>query len=133
MKLYLKKTSKGLIPLDEVSVNAFNKLKEDEEILVSFTRHRNIKNHRRLFSMLNGVVANSDHYNDVNSLLDVIKLKAHYFTTVVTHDGNAVYIPKSINFATLDEESFRIFFSNAIDIILEFCKEEDLNSILRYC
>jgi len=83
--------------------------------------------------MLKGVVQNSDHYKTTDSLLDVIKLKSGHFETVVTHKGEALYIPKSINFASMDEDKFKEFFSKAIDICLEFTPEQDIDSILQYC
>jgi hypothetical protein len=61
------------------------------------------------------------------------KLKSGHFDTVVSHKGEAVYIPKSINFASMGEDKFKEFFSKAIDICLEFTPEQDMNSILIYC
>ena len=133
MKLLLKRIDNALIPLDDKGAEVFGKLKEGEEILVEYKKHRNVGNHKRLFSMLQSVVHNSEHYKDVNNLLDVIKLKSGHFDTVVSHKGEAVYIPKSINFASMGENKFKEFFSSAIDICLEFTPEQDMDSILRYC
>jgi hypothetical protein len=132
MQLSLKRIGNTLIPSSDESVEVFSKLKQNEEILVEYKKYRNVGNHRRLFSMLIGVVRNSEHYKSVDNLLDVIKLKSGHFTTVVTHKGEAMFIPKSISFASMKEDEFKEFFSRAIDVILEFTPEEDLNSILRY-
>ena len=133
MKLLLKRVNNTLMPLDDEGAEIFGKLKQNEEILVEYKRHRNVGNHKRLFSMLQSVVHNSEYYKSVNNLLDVIKLRSGHFDTVVTHKGDAVYIPKSINFASMSEDKFKEFFSNAIDVILEFTPEKDIESILRYC
>lgn len=132
MQLTLKRTKDGLLPLDDKAVEVISKLKIGEEILIEYKKNRNVKNHRRLFSLLQSVVHNQNHYKNVDNLLDVIKLKAGYFKTVVDHNGNALYIPESISFATLGEEEFKEFFSGAIDVILTFMPEESVNSILRY-
>jgi len=133
MKLLLKRVNNTLMPLDDEGAEIFGKLKQNEEILVEYKRHRNVGNHKRLFSMLQSVVHNSEYYKSVNNLLDVIKLRSGHFDTVVTHKGDAIYIPKSINFASMGEDKFKEFFSNAIDVILEFTPEKDIESILRYC
>ena len=132
-KFLFKKSLTGLIPVDDDAVDMFNSIKEDEYILIDYKKHRNIGNHRRLFSMLNGVVDNSDHYKNVNELLDVIKLKSGHFTTIVLHSGGVAYVPKSINFASMSEDKFKVFFSNAIDISLQFTSDNDIEDILRYC
>jgi hypothetical protein len=133
VKLILKRLNNSFIPSTDEGVEIFSKIKEGEEILIEYKKHRNVGNHKRLFSMLQGVVSSSDHYKSVNNLLDVIKLKSGHFDTVVTHKGDAVYIPKSINFASMGEDKFKEFFSGAIDVVLEFVPEQDVNSILRYC
>ena len=132
MKLLLKRIDNHFIPSSDESVEVFSKVKQNEEILVDFKKHRNVGNHNRLFSMLKGVVHNSD-YKSVDNLLDTIKLKSGHFETIVTHKGEILYVPKSINFASMSEDKFKEFFSSAIDVVLEFTKEEDINSILRYC
>jgi len=132
MKLLLKRLNNAFIPIDDEGVEAFSKVKEGEEILVEYKRHRNVGNHKRLFSMLKGVVSNTDRYKTVDNLLSVIKLKSGHFETIVTHKGDAVYIPKSINFASMSEDKFQEFFSSAINICLEIIPEQDMDSILRY-
>jgi len=133
MKLLLKRIGSTLIPSSDESAEIFSKLKEGEEILVEYKKHRNVGNHRRLFSMLQGVVHSTDKYKSVDELLDTIKLLSGHFITVVNHRGELQHIPKSINFASMSEDKFKEFFSKAIDIVLEFVPEQDMDSILRYC
>ena len=133
MQLLLKRVNNTLIPSTDESAEVFSKLEDGEEIIVTYKKHRNVGNHKRLFSMLQGVVHNSDKYKNVNNLLDVIKFKSGHFDTIVTHKSDIVYVPKSINFASMGEDKFQEFFSKAIDIVLEFTPEQDVDSILRYC
>ena len=133
MLITFRRTEKGVIPIDDKAVDVVSKTPIGEDILVDYKKKRNLGNHKRLFSMLQGVVANSDHYQTVDNLLDILKLKTGHFKTVVGHDGLKYYVPKSIDFASMDEDEFKEFFSRSIDVILEFTPEEDINSILRYC
>jgi len=132
MYLTLKRTKEGVIPIDDKAVEAISKINIGDEFLVDYKKKRNVKNHRRLFSMLQGVVYNSDHYKNVDNLLAMLKLKTGHFDIVVSHKGEQLYIPKSIDFASMDEEEFKEFFSECIDVILEFTPEQDINSILKY-
>ncbi len=131
----LKKLEDRLIPADDESVKFFKSLDTGQEFSFEYKqkKQRNYANHKRFFSMLSGVVQNSEHYKSTDSLLDVIKLKSGHFTTIVTHKGEILYVPKSINFSTMNEDKFKEFFSKAIDIILEFTPEQDVDSILRFC
>jgi hypothetical protein len=133
MILNLKKTKESLTPCDEDSVKVFNKLKIGDDIYVEFKPRRNYANHKRFFSMLQGVVHNSEHYKTVDNLLSIIKLKTGHFEIVISHKGEQLYIPKSIDFSKLPEDEFQSFFSDAIDVLLEFVSDEDIESILRYC
>jgi|LGOV01.1.fsa_nt_gb hypothetical protein len=130
----LVKKEDRLIPTDEFSVKIFNSLDIGQEISFEYkeNKQRNYRNHKRFFSMLQGVVHNSSEYKTVDNLLSMLKLKVGYFEIVVSHKGEQLYIPKSINFATMKEDDFQSFFSDCIDILLEFMPEEDVNSIMRY-
>jgi hypothetical protein len=132
MQLLLKRVNNAFIPSSDESVEVFSKIKEGEDIMVDYKRHRNVGNHKRLFSMLQQVVQNTDKYKTVDNLLSVIKLKSGYFETVVSHKSEVFYIPKSINFASMSEDEFQTFFSKAIDVCLELVDDESMNMILRY-
>ena len=132
MLITLKRIGDTLIPICDKGAKSIGQLREGDEILVDYKKKRNVGNHRRLFSMLQGVVHNSDHYQNVDNLLSMLKLKTGHFEVVVSHRGEQLYIPKSIDFASMDEELFKEFFSECIDVILEFTPEQDVESILRY-
>ena len=136
MLLNLRKTKTGLIPIDDESVSAFNKLRLDDEIYVDFKPRRNYKFHKKLFSMLNLIKNNQDYYKSVDNILTECKLKAGYFDIHIGINGEQILIPKSINFYTMDEADFEEFYSSCIDTCLQLVpmgQEELENAILRYC
>lgn len=134
MLITFKKHQDRVIPLGEDSIKLFNSLDVGQEFSFEYkpTKQRNYRNHKRFFSMLKGIVDNSDQYKNVDNLLSMLKLKVGYFEIVVSHKGEQLYIPKSINFSTMKEDEFQSFFSDCIDVILEFMPEEDVDSIMRY-
>ena len=132
MTLTLRRTKEGLIPLDDKSVEAIKKVKLGDDILAEYKPRRNVANHRRYFSLLNNVIHNQEYYKNVDNLLDVIKLKTGHFKTVVTHKGEQMYIPQSIAFHAMSEDEFQEFFSETIDVLLEFMPEDSVNMIINY-
>jgi len=133
MLLNLLRTKDGFTPIDDKSVSVAKKIKIGSEIFTEYKPKRNYKNHKRFFSMLQGIVHNSEHYKNIDNLLSMLKLKVGYFDIVVSHKGEQLYIPKSIDFSTMPEDEFQSFFSDCIDVLLEFTDEKDIDSILRYC
>ena len=134
MLITIAKQKERFIPADEDSVKLFNSMKVGEEISFDYKvkKQRNYANHKRFFSMLKGIVDNSDQYKTTDNLLSMLKLKVGYFEIVISHRGEQLYIPKSINFSTMKEDEFQSFFSDCINIILEFMPEEDVDSVMRY-
>lgn len=121
------------MPYDEKTAEVVGKIRLDDEIFVEYKPKRNYKNHKRFFSMLQSVIYNTDYYKSVDELLSMLKLKTGHFEIVVSHRGETLYIPKSIDFSSMPEDEFREFFSSCIDVLLEFMPEESVNSILNYC
>lgn len=135
MLLQLKKTKNGLIPVGDESVNAFNKLKENDEIFAEYKPKRNYKFHKKLFSMLGLILNNQDTYKSVDNILTECKFKAGYFDIHIGVEGNQTYIPKSISFATMKADEFEVFYNSSIDTCLSLVpmgREELEEAILRY-
>ena len=137
MILNLKKnTLESLIPCDEDSVKAFNKLKVGDDIYVEYKPRRNYKFHKKLFSMLNLILNNQSYYKGVEGILEACKYRAGYFETFVDHEGNKLLKTKSIAFHSMDNQEFEKFYSSSIDTCLELVpmgRNELENAVLRYC
>ena len=139
MLLNLKKVEnpkEGWIPCDEDTVKAYNKQKVDDEIYAEYKPKRNYNFHKKLFSMLTLIFNNQSHYKSVDNILTECKLRAGYFDIHINLKGEQLFIPKSINFYSMDNEEFSEFYSSSIDMCLELVpmgKTELENAILRYC
>jgi len=126
------KSDGKLIPSSDDTFERLKKMPVGESVFVEYKPRRNYQNHKRFFSMLNQVMECQSHYKEIDNLLDVIKLRVGHFKTFVSHRGDAMYIPKSIDFYSLNEQEFRDFFSKAIDICMEIVGDENMERILRY-
>lgn len=136
MKLLLKRLNNAFIPIDDEGVEIFGKIKEGEEILVEYKRHRNVGNHKRLFSMLQLIKQNQTKYKSVDNILTECKFKAGYFDIHISQNGEKILVPKSVNFASMGEDKFQEFFSSCIDTCLTLVpmgRDELEEAVLRYC
>lgn len=102
-----------LIPADMHADELMKKIGDGKDVLVRLYKPRNIDHHRKLFAILNCVVENSETYNDVEELLDVVKIMTGYNRVVQGLDGQIYRIPKSIAFASMSQEVFDRFFNRA--------------------
>jgi len=138
MLLNLKKVKnppEGWIPCDEETVKQFNKQKFGDESYAEYKPRRNYQFHKKLFSMLNLILNNQEHYKSVDNILTECKFKAGYYETQINHQGEQRLVPKSIDFSTMDNEEFSEFYSSCIDTCLELVPmgaEELEQAILRF-
>ena len=116
-----------LIPADEQSAQALQRVKTGEAIRVSATKIRNVLFHRKFFALLNlaydswepmaeykGEKAQKNFEQFRN---DVVCL-AGYHETTVTLRGDVRVKAKSISFARMQEDEFQELYNSVINVIL---------------
>ena len=118
MKFLAVKRLSGLHPVDEAGEAVMRRWGLGEIVSVEVTRPRNVAFHRKYFAMLNLVLQNQEHYQSVEDLLTVAKLRTGHCHTVETKHG-LVQIPDSISFAAMDEDSFANFYDRACAWVCE--------------
>lgn len=97
-----------------------------KEGLFSLAKARNPRFHRLAMSMLKHVYENQDHYHSFDDFLCEIKLRAGWYREHITIKGKVVYVPKSVNFASMKEIEFQEFMTSARDVLMAtFCRDWD--------
>ena len=104
-----RRQGNSLVPSDEYAAEWLGRIKEGKEVLVTARRSRSVAHHRRFFKLLSRVIDNSDYWQTVDELLDALKLASGHAERRMKLDGTPYLAPKSINFASLDEEEFKRF------------------------
>ncbi len=118
MDLYLVKTNNGtFIPAYDSDHEAAKKIKSGEMVKGSITRPRNVGFHKKFFALLNLGFQNQEQYEDFESFRAVVIMKAGFYTKIAT-DRGAVYLPKSISFAKMDETEFEQVYDKVLDVII---------------
>lgn len=102
-----------LVPADYNAEDWLQAIPEGKEVLIDWRKPRHPENHRHFFAVLNKACENLPGYPDVESLLDALKIACNHVRPVMKADGEMIFLPKSINFASMGEEEFKRFKNRA--------------------
>lgn len=134
MKGYFRKVGGTLVPDDDETVEQLRKLKAGNVVLVDYRRPRNIKFHRKFMALVSLVYDNQETYSNREALLTELKLQVGHYKEHITLGGKIIYQPKSISFASMDEDEFSLFYSRVVDVVLRFfltgMSEDELNEMV---
>lgn len=108
---------KSLVPADFVAEEFLDSLAEGKEILIDWRKPRHPENHRHFFAILRLACEHLPDYPDTDSLLDALKIACNHVRPVMKADGEMIFLPKSINFASMGEEEFKRFKNRALWIL----------------
>lgn len=123
----LLKTDSGLRGSSPTDHDAWTKFRRRLEtmkpgtwIRMEWASPRNPKHHRKLMALLQLITENSETYNTVAKALVAVKLCTGHFDLLADPTtGEIIRIPKSIAFEQLPQEEFDLFYSAAIDSVLQ--------------
>jgi len=137
LKAFLKRVGEGYFPADEISEEKTNGyVRHNEIVQVEITKPRNLKFHQKWFVLLEVLYNNQEKYNNREMFRAVVLVELGHCQTLISDEGKAVYIPKSISFAKCDDLKFREIYSQTIDLALaKYCskgnREEIENEVTR--
>lgn len=108
-----------LIPADFAADELVSKIPEGKEIMVTIRKPRSPQHHRWFFALLRIVVENTDIWKNEEELLEALKIDVGHTKQIVTLDGEVVFQPDSINFASMDEVKFNEFRKSSCDALAQ--------------
>jgi len=115
---------RGSTPADHDAWTKFKRkletMKPGTWMRLEWSRPRNGPHHRKFFALLSLVAENSETYNTTEKALVAVKLAAGFFDPFVDpKTGEIIQIPQSISYDAMDQDSFELFYSAAIDAVLQ--------------
>ncbi len=131
MKVYLCKDKLGrLTPDGAQSEEWLRGLPVGQILSCEMKRPRNYEHHKKFFAMLNLILENQSHYQNIDDLLLAFKhaIGHGHWIGMRESRGNKhreqwiikqVFQPHSISFAAMDQGAFDIFYRKAIDFVCE--------------
>lgn len=120
MKIYLQRTLRGLIPLDDTDKEKINKIPFDVALEYDVKVPRNIKFHRKYFAMMNLAFENQDEFKNFQIFREAVIIGAGFFDKVQRLHGEEIIVAKSISFANMDNEQFEQLYTACIDTIIDY-------------
>lgn len=118
MKLFLRNTISGLVPLYPADFDEKRKLKLGQDYEVEIKMPRNIGFHRKYFALLNVGYENTKLDLPFDSYRKYIIMKAGYFKAYQTPNG-VFYDAESISFAAMTEDVFEELYGRSMDVIIK--------------
>jgi hypothetical protein len=100
-------------------MDAMTKLKDDEPVLFTAKRHRNLMHHRKFFAVLKMVCDNCERWESPEQLLIALKVKLGYVNLITGLDGETIVSPGSIRFEVMDQDSFEKLYEASLPICAE--------------
>ena len=114
----MSKTLSGqLKPCYDSDAELLKKIKAGDEVECEIKRPRNLKFHKKLFSLLNLVYSNQELYKDINDLRKDLTIAAGYFTERFDFNGTCIIEAQSISFAAMNQDTFDEYYQRLLDAI----------------
>lgn len=114
--IMLKKLEKTFVPIDPIGAAELDKLDDYAIVKASITVPRNPKQHNFYFALLKLVCENMEEPLTVEALKEYLKIKLNH-VEVIEYKGEVVKLPKSINFASMDQTAFKDYFDRSLNFI----------------
>lgn len=108
----------GLVEPSDKAREKLKNIKNDEVFLIDFKPKRNVLFHRKMFAMLKVVFLNQDKYSNMEHLRTELKLKSGWYNEHISQKQGIIYIPKSMDFSSMDAIQFEDIYQKFIDIAL---------------
>lgn len=118
MKLLLRNTISGLVPLYPSDMDEKRKLKLGHDYEAEIKNPRNVGFHRKFFALINVGHENSKLDMPFESYRKYITMKAGYFKAYDTPKGT-YYEPESISFSNMSQDQFEEVYSRVLDKVIE--------------
>jgi hypothetical protein len=118
VKITVRNTINGLVPLYSSDLEEKRKLKIGETYQVEVKRPRNYQFHKKFFALLNIGWENTDVEMPFNTYRRWVTMRAGFYKVYHTPKGE-LYEPESIAFSNMDDDTFSEVYERVLSIILK--------------
>lgn len=145
MEIILAKAPGGyLIPVDQQSMEAVEKLKLGQGVKVNMTRYNNVKFHRKLFALANlayesWTPSQKEHKGvpiekNFDQFREDITILAGFYETRIRVNGETRFIAKSWSFSSMSDEEKDKLYNGIINVVLKYVltnyTRDDLDNVI---
>ena len=122
MKIQVVKTLNGTLkPAYDSDYESFKKIPLNEIIEIEYKKQRNIRFHRKLFSLLNLAYSNQNIFDNLEDMRYCLMLECNLSEIKVNKlTGEIFKVPKSLQFSKMDEREFNEVYNTIKQYICEW-------------
>lgn len=142
MEIHLVRTSTGLRPYSDDDYEEMKKIKVGTIVKANIIRPRNVKFHRKFFSMIRAAwdcltEQQRTNLRSVDTFREQLLITSGFSEPLYDLNGQKfLEKAKSISFAKMDEPAFNVVYSKVLDTILTVMvangvTEDEFNNILQ--
>ena len=136
MKILVVKTTSGLKAAYDSDLENFKKIPLNEIFEIEYKKRRNVRFHRKFFSLINLYYSNQDNYTNVDDLRhDLLIVSGFYEDKTNYLTGEITRVSKSLKFSSMDEIEFNQVYEavkNTISKLLSVSNEELEREVEQY-
>lgn len=112
-----RRTMDGFVPANEKAETFYQKTKYGDLITLEAKKPRNAGHHRKFFAMVGLVFESQELFDNQEFMRQWLTMAAGHFDTYQTPTGKKQYIPKSIAWAKMDQNSFEVFYEDFMNAV----------------
>lgn len=120
MKILVKCTEEGLVPLYDSDLDSKKKLKIGETYQATVVKPRNVGFHRKFFALINMVYENQERYTNIEHLRRDLTIASGFYEEHVTFTGQRRTEPMSISFSKMNQRDFDKLYSAFVVSIVKY-------------
>lgn len=121
MKLLVVRHLNGIKPAYDSDKEVFNKMPLNEVFEIEYTKRRNVKFHRKFFSLLKLAYENQADYRIMEDMRrDLLIVSGNYDEQVCKITGEVYKKAHSINFSNMDELQFNEVYNSVKETICKW-------------
>ena len=135
MEITLIKTLSGFKACYDSDSEKAKKIPLNEPFVITYTKKRNIKFHRKFFALMNMIFDNQEKYNSIEHLRKDLIIAAGYYDTRFNFEGVEILEAKSMSFSSMDEIEFSELYNRIIDVIVKYFnwdREDIIENVTKY-
>lgn len=118
MKIYLRNTAQGLIPVYPSDYDYKRKLKIGRDYLADIRHPRNYQFHKKFFALVNLCYENYDTEMPFDTFRRWLIMRAGFVKAFAT-DRGTFYDAESISFSSMDELQFEGVYNRVLNVVIK--------------
>lgn len=117
MDFWVRRIDNTLVADGDESVSEFSRLPFNRPLRVEVKQPRNLQFHKLYWSLVHRIADGIG--SDPENVSDLFKIATGHCTIIKSKAHGVIKLPKSISFAKMDADSFRVFFEACVTTLYE--------------